>query len=194
MTKTSTVAVIIGLIVIGGIAYALSSSDAAMKKEDGTSMIEDNGGVPGSAMTGDAVMKDASMEPKDPMMKDDAMNTDDVMMDDGADSADAAMKKGSYEAYSPDKLVLASSGDVVLFFHAPWCPICAALEKDINAHISTIPAGLTILKVDYDTATELKKKYGVTVQHTFVQIRADGSLISKWSDASTLAAVVSRVQ
>lgn len=104
-------------------------------------------------------------------------------------------KAGSYEAYSPEKITLASAqGNVVLNFSAPWCPTCRALDRDINANLNNIPSNLTILKVDYDSATALKKKYGVTSQHTMVQVDKDGTLIKKWGGSPTLAAFVAQVQ
>jgi len=51
-----------------------------------------------------------------------------------------------------------------------------------------IPAGVTIVKVDYDTATDLKRRYGVTMQHTFVQVDGSGEAVKKWS-GTTLDAV-----
>lgn len=87
--------------------------------------------------------------------------------------------KGSYQSYSTEKLGLAEKGKVVLFFHAPWCPNCRAFEKDILE--SDLPKGLHILKVDYDSANDLKKKYGVTTQHTLVWIDRDGKMLKKWS-------------
>jgi hypothetical protein len=44
------------------------------------------------------------------------------------------------------------------------------------------------LKTDYDSNNELKKKYGVTYQHTFVQIDSNGNMITKWNggDIDTL--------
>ena len=101
---------------------------------------------------------------------------------------------GSYAAYSEEKLALAESGDVLLFFHAEWCPICRSIEREITADPSAIPIGVHILKVDYDTAIALRQRYGVTVQHTFVQVDHMGSFVQKFSDAMTLAAVLGRVQ
>jgi len=104
-------------------------------------------------------------------------------------------KAGSYEAYSPEKIALASSkGNVVLNFSAAWCPTCRALEANINANLANIPSNLTILKVDYDNSTDLKKKYGVTYQHTLVQVDKDGNLIKKWMGSPTLAAFVAEVK
>ena len=150
-----------------------------MMKED--AMMDDS-------KSGDTMMASSS----DSMVKDEG----DVMKSDTNTSmtGDSMMKSGSYEVYAPEKLMNALSGDVVLFFRASWCPTCKAADDDIRAHISAIPAGLTILDVDYDKSTALKQKYGVTYQHTFVQVKADGTLIKKWSGSSTLSALVAEVQ
>ena len=101
---------------------------------------------------------------------------------------------GIYEPYSADNFAKASTGKIVLFFHAGWCPECRALDADIIKRSKEIPADLTILKVDYDTATDLKQKYGVTYQNTFVQVDTHGTLIQKWSGASTLAQLEEHLQ
>ena len=72
-------------------------------------------------------------------------------------------------------------GPVVLFFNASWCPDCQAMVKAIKADPAVVPAGVTLVDVDFDKATDLRKKYGVTMQHTFVQIDADGMALNKWS-------------
>src|SRR3989344_6926158 len=102
------------------------------------------------------------------------------------DEGGAIMKAGSYEAYSPEKIARAETSDVVLFFHASWCPSCRALNSDIESNMNSISEGVSILKVDYDKETELKKKYGITYQHTLVQVDKDGNLIKKWSGSPKL--------
>jgi thioredoxin 1 len=104
------------------------------------------------------------------------------------------LEKGTYELYAPEKLAFAESGVVVLHFHADWCPICRTLEEEILANPAGIPSGVHILKVEYDTATALKQKYGVTYQHTFVQVDAEGEQIAKWGDSMTLAQVIEKIQ
>ncbi len=104
-------------------------------------------------------------------------------------------KVGSYESYNASKIAMASAThDVVLYFRASWCPTCKALDGDIKSHLNDIPESLTILDVNYDNSTELKKKYGVTYQHTLVQVDAQGNIIKKWSGSPTLASLVSEVK
>ena len=92
------------------------------------------------------------------------------------EAATPAAAAGAYVDYS-DGIIETTDGTKVLFFHATWCPNCRALEKDINA--SAIPAGLTIFKVDFDNATDLRQKYGVTLQTTVVFVDDDGSELGK---------------
>lgn len=106
----------------------------------------------------------------------------------------AMVKSGSYQVFSADKIAMAATGDVVIFFHASWCPSCRGLNSDIEKNINAIPAGITILKADYDKETELKKKYGVTYQHTLVQVDKDGNMIKKWSGGSKLDNLLSEIQ
>lgn len=136
----------------------------------------------------DAMMAKEQIEQK--AMQDQKMSDEKVMME-----KDAMMKTGSYESYSAEKIMMASSThDVVLFFRASWCPTCISLDKDIKVNLGKIPASLTILDVNYDNSKDLKQKYGVTYQHTFVQVDKDGNMIKKWSGSPTLSALVAEVK
>ena len=86
--------------------------------------------------------------------------------------------------YDADKGAYAST-DVVLFFNAAWCSTCREARDNIEADLAGIPSDLTIVVVDFDTATDLRQKYGVTVQHTFVQIDAEGNELATWSGSVT---------
>lgn len=88
-----------------------------------------------------------------------------------------------YTDYSASALSTATKNEqrTVIFFHANWCPSCLAADKDFEANQSQIPSDVTILRADYDTETELKKKYGIVTQDTFVQIDANGAEVTKWN-------------
>lgn len=88
---------------------------------------------------------------------------------------------GRYIDYSEEILQKQCSGygRTILFFYAPWCPECRGFDKAITA--GEVPAGTQILKVDYDSSTELKKKYGVTIQTTFVSVGSNGEKLKLWT-------------
>ena len=52
-----------------------------------------------------------------------------------------------------------------------------------------VPAGLTVVKVDFDSATDLRRKHGVTQQHTFVQVGPDGEQLEKWTGSRSGAEI-----
>ena len=110
------------------------------------------------------------------------------MKDMESESAEpAAAASGAYitlAEYEGSKDMYAQ-GDVVLFFAADWCSTCQEATENLEADPAAIPAGLAIVRVDYDNSDELKQKYGVTVQHTFVQVDADGNELAKWSGSVT---------
>lgn len=83
--------------------------------------------------------------------------------------------QGKYVDYADD-IIAKTPGKKVLFFHAAWCPQCRAIEADIKRE--SVPSGLTIIKVDYDTHQDLRKKYGITLQTTFIKIDDSGNAIA----------------
>ena len=80
--------------------------------------------------------------------------------------------KGKYVEYTEEGFA-STAGTKWLFFHAPWCPQCRALDESIRA--SELPDGLTIFKVDYDSNQSLRAKYGVTLQTTVVKTDEKGN-------------------
>jgi thioredoxin 1 len=178
------IGVIALVVIVGGVYASMNNKDDAMMEKE--KMAKEK-----------AMMEKKAMEEKDAMMKADATKTDSMMKKDDTsmmDKSDTMMKVGSYEAYSADKLARAETGDVVLFFHASWCPSCRGLNTSIESNLKSIPEGVTILKTDYDKETELKKKYGVTYQHTLVQVDKSGNMIKKWSGGGTLDNLLSQIQ
>lgn len=130
---------------------------------------------------------------EDTMMDKNQETVSDNMGDDMVDG-DVDMMHSGYEAYAPEKLAYAKTGKVVLFFRASWCPTCHALDADLKESLKDLPKDLTILDVNYDTETALKQKYGVTSQHTLVQVDAAGNQITKWSGGLTLETVLAQVK
>jgi thiol-disulfide isomerase/thioredoxin len=124
---------------------------------------------------------------------DETMQEDVDMIQDESLDMMSETTSGRYEAFANEKLAFANEGDVVLFFRASWCPSCKALDDNIKANLSNIPENLLILDTDYDSSNELKQKYGVTTQHTLVQVDATGEMIQKWSGGSTLDSIIANL-
>lgn len=181
-----TVLVVIGALVVLAGGYLLMSGG------------DDKAALEQQAMEEKAMMEQKAMEERAMLEGEAMMEAEGVMVEGEAmmeKKDDAAMEKvGTYTTYSPEMLAKANEGDVVLFFKASWCPSCRALDADIKSRLSSIPAGVTILEVDYDSSTELKKKYGVTQQHTLVQVDANGEQIAKWGASRTLADVITKIK
>ncbi len=130
--------------------------------------------TPADTMADDA--SPAATAPADESMTDEAMDEesmDDEAMDDGS-MDDAASSPGAYVDYR-EGVIAETAGDKVLFFHAPWCTQCRQLEQSILSE--GIPDGTTIIKVDFDSETELRQRYGVTLQTTVVHIDDEGEAL-----------------
>ena len=90
----------------------------------------------------------------------------------------------TYDQYQASKDKYADS-KVVLFFNAKWCPACRAINEALTSDPGKIPARTTVVSVDYDQHTDLRQRYGVTTQHTFVQIDSQGEKVRQWASTST---------
>ncbi len=111
--------------------------------------------------------------------------------DQETDQETVASDNGSYVTladYSKDLSKYANTNKVY-FFHASWCSICQNIDKEINSDTSKIPANTTLIKVDFDNSKDLRQKYGVTTQYTFVQIDNDDNEIAQWSATSFAKAI-----
>jgi thiol-disulfide isomerase/thioredoxin len=82
-----------------------------------------------------------------------------------------------YADYSQDATTKTDTTKL-LFFHASWCPQCRSIEQSIKK--DGLPSGVTVFKVDYDTNQELRQKYGVTIQTTFVKIDSNGNKLAAY--------------
>lgn len=198
MNKKIVGAVVMGIVVVSGGFWYLSNRQAMKSKTvmEEKTMAEKVVMEKKTTMEQEAVMQ----KPETLVKKDDTamgMQTDPVAKESSmVKTEEGAMKAngGQYVAYDSSKLAFAKDGKVVLFFRAAWCPPCRALDADIKANLSQIPSNVLILDVDYDTYTDLKKQYGVTYQHTLVQVDASGNMISKWSGSERLDDLVKQVK
>ncbi len=181
------IGIIVGFIIVVLVGAGIYAST---NKKDGAMMLKDESALNDKTIVQEEATESEVMMKKEELDATQKENKDTSMMK----KEDVMMKAGSYEAYSPEKIAKAENGNVVLFFRAGWCPTCISLDKDIKANLGKISSDLTILDVNYDDSSDLKKKYGVTYQHTLVQVDKDGNLIKKWSGSPTLAKLTSEVK
>ena len=168
MKNPIIIAVVVVVAIVGIGAYILSQnstkSESMMVKEDTTM----------ESKTDDAMMQ----KDTDNMEKDDKMAKD-------------TMSDSRYVEYSKASLDKAGNNRRVLYFYASWCPTCKPADADLEANKDRIPNDVTVIRVNYnDPETdqeekELAKKYGITYQHTFVQIDSQGNEVTKWNGGKT---------
>lgn len=147
----------------------MQQDDVMMKDDDSDSMMDDESkdAMMDEKMEKDG-MKDADMMKKDAMMESSkGPMMDEKMEEDGM--------KFAYTAFAPS--VLTDGRTKVLFFHAAWCPTCRSADADLQTWFAANVATRNVYKVDYDTSAELKAKYGVTYQHTFVLVDGQGNAL-----------------
>lgn len=111
------------------------------------------GAVRAQSMTG----QEQSMKPMDKMSK---------PMDDA--HAMNAFKPFTREAFNA---AAAEGRTTLVFFHAPWCPVCKAQEPKVQAHLNTDARQVVAFKVDYDTNKELRHEMNVMKQSTLILYR-----------------------
>lgn len=75
--------------------------------------------------------------------------------------------------YSPEGLAkLQTAGEpVALHFHADWCPTCRAQAKTLETLKADPGLPMTVLTVNYDKESTLKKQLNVRSQSTFIVFR-----------------------
>ena len=166
-SKTLLIGAVIFVIAIIAVYTLTQKSDSSMERTD---------------MTKDSVM-----------MADDATTTPAVVDDSKAmmnsDQTETAMMKQSsaYLPYTAQALSQTAGNRRVLFFYASWCPTCIPADAEFAANLGKIPSDVSVIRVNYndpETDTEekaLAQKYGVTYQHTYVQIDAAGEKVAAWN-------------
>ena len=97
-------------------------------------------------------------------------------------STESVVSAGNYQLYSQVayEQALHDGKPVFLFFYAEWCPTCRAQEPDIQSIFAELENDVVGFRVDYDTETQLKKDFHVTLQHTMIILDSKGEESERW--------------
>ena len=82
---------------------------------------------------------------------------------------------------------------VVLFVHAPWCPVCRAQEQAVTQLLADPRfKNVTVMKVDFDTQKTVWSKFGATQQSTLIGFhgRRETARLSHNKDPEKIAALL----
>lgn len=167
--------VIFVAIILGVIAFALLSSTGSETSTESQMEAEENSETQIESSENPSENRETSMDTE--------MNSE----------AQTQSEVDRYQEYNEAALELAENNEVVIFFHADWCPSCSVLDKDILENESEIPEDVVILRADYDEETELKQKYGVNYQHTLVQVDENGDELNQWAGSFNLEDIVNQL-
>jgi thiol:disulfide interchange protein len=63
---------------------------------------------------------------------------------------------------------MAEGKTTLVFFHAPWCPVCRAQEPKVLAHLNGDAKHVVAFRVDYDSNMALRKEMNVQKQSTLI--------------------------
>jgi hypothetical protein len=87
----------------------------------------------------------------------------------------------------------AQNKPVVIFVHAPWCQVCRAQSKTIDAALA-MPAyrNLTVMKIDYDTRKADWQSFGATQRSTLIGFhgRRETGRVENDTDPAKVTAVL----
>lgn len=202
MKRYFSIAIVAALVLIGlGCARSTNTNGTAnTAARDSADAVENaalNDNTNEAVTPEDSSILDTSAATDTNTVIDTSGNTNDTTNAD-ATSTDAPAQTGSnvtgksakYTEYTDKALADAVVyGRPVLFFYASWDQTSKDAEVDILANLGALPEGVTVLKVNYDSADSLKKQYGITYQHSFVQIDAHGNKVISWSGADAASII-----
>jgi len=190
MTSNNKPLLIIGSLLLGVVAVGYFLTNSSDKQNNSDVVIADDN-TP-------AVTTETAAEIETQLTTSTIPNSNEPTLEDTQPAAIAPansqpLAAGTYIQYSETAVTSSQADTQVLFFHATWCPSCRGLDADISSNQSTIPSGVEIYKLDYDTNVALRQKYGVTTQHTLVEIDSNGDLVQKWNLSRTLDDVLAKI-
>ena len=93
-----------------------------------------------------------------------------------------SIKPGAYIDFSNEAFVGSAGTKRILFFYSDQIPKSVTLGQEITLLSDQIPENVTILRVNYDSESELKTKYNTTTPNVLIQVDTDGKEISRWND------------
>ena len=75
-----------------------------------------------------------------------------------------------FKPYTAESVKAARSAGktVLLFFHAPWCPVCKAQEPKVKSQLNGAHKDVVAFRVDYDSNMALRKELNVEKQSTLI--------------------------
>ena len=158
--------------VIEALYVAPVDSNGETTNEGDSGKIEQDA-VSNTSNTGEAASQTTSEPPPMAASESDSANTMGSNQDETPDSA------GQYVVWSQAAFEQNADQERWLYFHAEWCPECRALEADIKANLSDIPAGVIILKIEYDDHQDLRQRWQVLSQTTVVLVDAQGEKVQE---------------
>lgn len=90
--------------------------------------------------------------------------------------------------YTSDALAAAEKAGqpVALHFHADWCPTCRAQDKALQSLKAEKGLDITVLTVNYDTEKDMKRRFKVNAQSTFIVLKGQKESARLVGDTSSL--------
>jgi len=161
MNRNGVIIIVVIIIMAGGGIFLLSSSDRSATPDQNGSKNSASISTQSDAPTGESAQS---------------------LTDDRDEKAGSR-----YVEYSKTAFDQAANTRRVMYFYATWCPSCKAANADFLSNSEMIPEDVIVIRTNYNDSDtdqnekDLARKYGITYQHTFVQIDGQGNEVTTWN-------------